>query len=210
MISYSPYIQNPRISFCCPNNVLLHTCTYVHYRSQGCLNMGMQLSRQQGKGDFPTYGVEERKEPVKRNAQPPPSPSTPPPPQSPSQSPSNTTTISTSGYIYRGLYLGPSEVLMAAHTYMCVAIRCSRVDVPMDVEVKRTGTYSTSHTYIFCYASSLHHFFLILFHSSSFLPIFSFCVWLETFFTTQTRVLFSRAAEVMSLTSSLQLKNRTI
>ena len=89
--------------------------------SAGCLNLGMRLSRQKGRRFFPSLDVEDRSIPLstaQRGAQ--------------SLSPS-------SGYVFKGLFLGPSEGAIAPHTYMCLAAKCSRGEKPIDMSVKKSG-----------------------------------------------------------------------
>jgi hypothetical protein len=94
--------------------------------SAGCLNVGMRLSRQHGKRFFPSVDVEDRAVP----------------PSTQTGQGQGVKSVPSSEYVYRGLFLGPSESAIAPHTYMCLAAKCSRGSLPIAMAAKKSGKYN--------------------------------------------------------------------
>ena len=93
----------------------------------------MRLSRQIGKRFFPSLDVEDRAFPLGTQT----------------GQGQGVKSLPSSGYVYKGLFLGPSEGALAPHTYMCLAVKCSRGSLPIDMTVKKSGTVSCS-TVLYC------------------------------------------------------------
>jgi hypothetical protein len=88
----------------------------------------MRLSRQHGKRFFPSVDVEDRADP----------------PGIQTGQGQGVKSAPSSEFVYKGLFLGPSDSAIAPHTYICLAVKCSRGSLPIDMTVKKSGTIQHS------------------------------------------------------------------
>ena len=125
---------------------------FLDYPSpNGCLNVGVRLSRQLGRRPHASVHAQDRYKSTSTST-----------PQS--ENPAE-------GFVFKSFSLGPTNSALAPHTYMCVALKCSAASTAIKMDASSQGDWNTLRTFYMENASILLNIFSYILNTCFFLLV---------------------------------------